>query len=60
MKIRIETAALTAPNISGVGHYIRMLTNSLANLSPKDTEVTAFYLNFLSKHRDPELSPGVR
>lgn len=60
MKIRIETAALTAPNISGVGHYIRMLTNNLADLSPKGTEVSAFYFNFLSKHRDPAISSRVR
>ena len=47
MKIRIETAALTAPNISGVGHYTRMLTNSLATYSPSNTEISAFYFNFL-------------
>lgn len=60
MKIRIETAALTAPNISGVGHYIRMLTNNLADLSPKGTKVSVFYFNFLSKHRDPAVSSRVR
>lgn len=60
MKIRVEAAALTAPNISGVGHYTRMLTNSLADLSPEDTEVSAFYLNFLNRHRDPVVSSKVR
>ena len=60
MKIRIETAALTAPNISGVGHYTRMLTNSLARYSPPGTEVSAFYFNFLSKHRDPILDSSIK
>ena len=60
MKIRIETAALTAPNISGVGHYTRMLTNSLALYSPPGTEVSAFYFNFLSKHRDPILNNSIK
>ena len=60
MKIRIETAALTAPNISGVGHYTRMLTNSLALYSPPGTEVSAFYFNFLSKHQDPILDGSVK
>ena len=55
MKIRIETAALTAPNISGVGHYTRMLTNSLATYSPSNTEISAFYFNFLSKHKDSRI-----
>ena len=59
MKIRIETAALTAPNISGVGHYTRMLTNNLALYSPPGTEVSAFYFNFLSKHQDPILDGSV-
>lgn len=60
MKIRIEAAALTAPNISGVGHYIRMLTNSLARYSPPNTEVSAFYFNFLSKHQDPILDNSIK
>ena len=60
MKIRIEAAALTAPNISGVGHYIRMLTNSLARCSPPNTEVSAFYFNFLSKHQDPILDNSIK
>lgn len=60
MKIRVETAALTAPNISGVGHYTRMLTNSLALYSPPGTEVSAFYFNFLSKHQDPILDGSVK
>lgn len=60
MKIRIEAAALTAPNISGVGHYIRMLTNSLARYSPPNTEVSAFYFNFLSKHQDPILDSSIK
>lgn len=60
MKIRIETAALTAPNISGVGHYTRMLTNSLAIYSPSNTEISAFYFNFLSKHKDPELNKAIK
>ena len=60
MKIRIEAAALTAPNISGVGHYIRMLTNSLARYSPPNTEVSVFYFNFLSKHQDPILDNSIK
>ena len=60
MKIRVETAALTAPNMSGVGHYTRMLTNSLACYSPSGTEVSAFYFNFLSKHRDPILDSSIK
>ena len=46
MNIRVETAALTAPNMSGVGHYTRMLTNSLARYSPPGTKVRRFILIF--------------
>lgn len=60
MKIRIETASLMAPNISGVGHYARLLVDGLAKYSPADTELSVVYFNFLNKHGFHAVDPKVK
>lgn len=60
MKIRVETASLMAPNISGVGHYTRLLVNGLAKYSPANTELSVVYFNFLNKHSFHAVNPKVK
>jgi len=51
MKIRIEVSSLATPSISGVGHYVRLLSEALSKHS--DIEARGVYFNFLGRQVAP-------
>lgn len=54
MKIRIEISSLATPSISGVGHYVKRLTEAL-DKAP-DTDVRAAYFNFMNRQITPDIT----
>jgi len=54
MKIRIEVSSLATPSISGVGHYVKRITEALD--AHKGTRIHAAYFNFLGRQVTPRLN----
>jgi alpha-1,3-rhamnosyl/mannosyltransferase len=58
MKIRMEISNLASAQLSGVGNYTRLLTNSLTEYT--DADINGSYFNFLDRQKKPMLDPRIK
>jgi glycosyltransferase involved in cell wall biosynthesis len=58
VKIRIESGSITTPNITGVGHYTKLLAEALAQ--EKNTSVQLFAFNFFNRKTQQPISGSIK